>query len=113
VQPTQSEKNVASEDQLRSWIRARGISGQRVISGHVGVNYLNSVLVDELRKIASTLCVQRVSQRERRDVFSSHIPELVYQRRVRAKRNINIVAATNKTVCEIGKVSLAAAESLS
>jgi hypothetical protein len=77
------------------------------------VDYLNPVPVYESREISSTLRIKRVSQRQRRYVFSRHVPRLIYQRGVRPNGEIDIMAPTDKAICEIRKMSLATAERLS
>src|SRR6266481_1293950 len=69
VQPIEWKEHMSRDDQFRAWISPDSIGCQRIVTGHVRMNYLDIVLLDQPGKPAGTGGVQRVSQRQRRNVF--------------------------------------------
>src|SRR5712664_2226094 len=86
------------------------VSGERIITGHVRMNYLDIVFADQSCKLARALYVQRIPQRERRNILSRNSSEFIVQSSMSPQRDKDLVAAIDETVCKLRKMTLATAK---
>ena len=112
MQSVQRKKHVPGQYQSGNRIPADGVSGQRIITRHVRMNYLNIVFVDHCREKPGAVYIQRISQRQHRNIFFCNFAELIVQTRVMPQRDENFVAAFDQTIGKISQVTLAAAKRL-
>jgi len=76
------------------------------------MNYLDIAFADQSRKLARAVYIQRIPQRQRRNILFRNSTEFVVQSRIRPQGDKNPVAAIDETVCKIRKVALTTAKRL-
>jgi hypothetical protein len=76
------------------------------------MNYLNIVLAYQLRKLARASYVQRIPQRQRRNILFRNFAEFIVQSRTRPQRDKDLMATIDEAVCKIREMALAAAQRL-
>ena len=77
------------------------------------VHDLNLVSTHQPSKFLSAFCVKRVSEWQRSYLLLCDSREFLPQWRIWSQGNVDIMPATREAIGEIGKMALAAAESLS
>src|SRR6266853_1416007 len=92
MQPVQRKKYMPRQYQSRGRIAAHSVSGERIIAGHVRVNYLDIAFAGQSCKLARAVYVQRVPQRQRRNILLRNSTEFIVKSRMRPQRNKNLVA---------------------
>jgi len=76
------------------------------------MNYLDIAFADQSCKLARAVYIQRIPQRQRRNILSRNSTEFIVQGSMRPQRDKNLVAAIDETVRKIRKMALATAKRL-
>ena len=113
MQAVQRKKYVAREYQSRGCILARSVSSQRIVTGHVRMNYLNVVFARQIRK-GGARCLRPANFAATASrIFSfGTLPSSILRAECGRSSHKDFVATFDETVCKVRQMALAATKRL-
>ena len=101
---------MSRDEEPRPPITSRRVGCQRIIARHVRVHDLYLKTANETRKPMRARHVERITQRQRKDVLRRQGREFCAQWRCGRKHSVHVMAAPRQSIRQVGQMPLAAAE---
>src|SRR6266567_1454181 len=111
MQTAQRKQNMPGNYQFGAAVHPRSESRQRIIAGHMRVNYLDILLAHDARKLPGARGVEGITQRQQGNIFRGQWFQGRADWRFIRQRQVQFMTTPAQTADELDKMRFAAAQS--